>query len=238
MRLSLTFIFFLFFSFDLLARETITLGVTPMVLKSSQGQLSEKVFRIIFNKLNFDLVIKRFPPVRLAERMKSGIIDGELIRMSTYGDSRPYLTKVEESHFKFTLAAYSSNKEIVISGWDSIKNKHTAYRKGVKVVENKLFTISDKSYLHSFSDIPRAMKMLDLKRIELYVGIEYLVDEMLKESNTKSSKGVHKIVRLSKNSAHLFLGKKYSYLAEKVSHELILMKKSGEYKKIRLSIRK
>ena len=238
MRFYLILSLFLSFSCGLFAMETITLGVTPMALKSSQGQLSEKVFRKIFNKLNYQLEIQLFPPLRLAERMKSGHIDGELIRIASYADSRPYLIRVEEPHFQFTIATYSSHKDTAVSGWESLKNRHVAYRKGVKAVSSKLNSISEKSYLHPHKDISKAMNMLHLNRIELYVGIEYLVDELLKEPNTEIPKGIHKISQLSKNSAHLFLDQKYSYLAEKVSHELVRMKKNGEYKKILLSIKK
>ena len=227
----------IFISCSLFAKETITLGVTPMALKSSQGQLSEQVFKKIFDKLNYHLEIQSFPPVRLVERMKSGHIDGELIRVSNYADSKPYLIKVKEPHFQFTIAAYSFNNQTVISGWESLKNRHTAYRKGVKIISNKLSSISDESYLHPYTDIPKAMNMLHLERIEMYVGIEYLVDEVLEESNSQIAKNIHKISRLSENSAHLFLDKKYTDLAEKVSHELIIMKETGEYNKILLSLK-
>lgn len=237
MQFILILAFFLSLSCDLFAKEVITIGVTPMVLSSSQGQLSEKVFTKIFNKLDYQLAIQTFPPTRLAERMKSGHIDGELIRMSMYADTRPYLIKVKEPHFQFTIAVYSANKETVISGWESIKNRHTAYRKGVKVVSEQLHRISKLSYLHPHTDIYQAMSMLHLKRIELYVGVEYLTDEVLKESHTEVTKNIHKISQLSKNTAHLFLNKKHAGLAEQISNELVQMKKNGEYKQILESIK-
>jgi ABC-type amino acid transport substrate-binding protein len=223
---------FIFLSLTSFAQQKeIVLGVTAPALKSKQGQFSVKLYTALFKKLGYKLSIKTFPTIRLAERTRSGKIDGELIRMSNYGQGRDYLTKVEESHFKFSLAAYSSKKNLKVENWLDLKGLHVGHRRGVKVVETELVKRKTREMVHSYDDVDQALTLVDTKRVDVYVGVEYFTDEYIK----KSDKKIRKLGVLKSDSAHVFLGQSKSHLAEKLSKELKKMKLSGEYKRIMLS---
>ena len=216
------------FSLEISSKEemkTITLGVTAPVLKSSQGQFSEKLIRNILKRLNFKLIVKTFPPIRLAERTKSGAIDGELIRMSKYGEGRPHLTKVEESNFDFNLSAYSNKNNLKIKDWDSFSGLHIAYRRGMKVIEKELVKRYQLDHLHSFPDPSASIKLVTEKRVDVLIGVEYFMEELLSKTSHLHNGKIKKLLRLKSDSAHVFLSKKYSYLAPIYSSEMKKMKK-------------
>lgn len=215
--------------------KVVTLGVTAPILESTQGQFSKRLLEEVLNRLNFKLIIKTFPPIRLAERTMSGKIDGELIRMSSYGDKRPYLTKVKENNFKFNLAAYSNKTNLTINNWDSFKGLHIAYRRGMKIIENELIDRYENKYLHPFPDPSVSIKQLMAKRVDVLIGVEYFVNEMLKRQSKADKGKIKKVKRLKSDSAHVFFGEKFSHLAHLVSNELLNMKRNGEYKKIMMN---
>jgi ABC-type amino acid transport substrate-binding protein len=212
----------------------IVLGVTKPALNSSHGKFSFNLYRYIFKKLGFSLKIETFPPIRLAERTRTGAIDGELIRMSSYGKNKSFLTKVEESHFSFSIAAYSAKLNLKIKDWSDLRGLDIAYRRGVKVVENEVLNINKEDKLHSFQNVIQALSLVDAKRMDAYVGVEYFTDELIEKNKLKTKK----LKVLKTDHAHVFLGKKFSYLAPVITKELRKMKRNGEYDKIRLGMNK
>ena len=118
-----TLVFILFFmSLDCHAlTTTITLGVTQETIDSKKGKFLKKLYTEIYQKLNYKLKIKILPPIRLAIETKAGRLDGELVRMSRYGKSRPYLTRIEEPHFRFSLAIYTYQKRFKFTDWIVLK---------------------------------------------------------------------------------------------------------------------
>jgi ABC-type amino acid transport substrate-binding protein len=213
--------------------KTIVLGVTAPALKSSQVQFAKKIYSDIFEDLSYKMKIEVLPSIRLAMQTKSGAIDGELIRMSGYGKTQQHLTRVEEPVFEFVVAIYSNDKHLNVVSLGDFKGLSVGYRRGVKVVENELIEILNEDGLAQFTDIRRALRMLSMKRLDAYVGIESLTDEYLVKQPEKTVSNVFKVLKLKEDSAHLFLGEKFSFLATKISMALKQMKRSGRYDEIK-----
>lgn len=216
-------------SFAATLPDTIVLGVTAPALQSSQVQLAKKIFSHIFEELDYELKVEVLPSIRLAKQTETGAIDGELVRMSNYGDTHPHLTRVDEPIFEFSVAAYTNDADLNIASWEDLKGLNVGYRRGVKVVENQLITIFNKDDLVQFTDIPYALKILSLNRLDAYIGVEFLTDELLIKQPEKIVSNIFKISNLKKESAHLFLGNRISYLAPMISAALKKMKLSGRY---------
>jgi len=213
--------------------KTIVLGVTAPALKSSQVQFAKRIFSDIFEDLNYKLQIEVLPSIRLARQTETGAIDGELIRMSGYGNTHPYLTRVDEPIFQFVVAIYSNNEHLNVANWEDLKGLNVGYRRGVKVVENELIKVFKKSDLVQFTDVPYALKKLSMKRLDAYVGVEFLTDEYLIRQPEKTASHIFKVLKPKKESAHLFLGKNVSFLAPEISIALKKMKVSGRYDEIK-----
>jgi len=211
----------------------IVLGVTAPALKSPQVQLAKKIFHHIFEELDYELKVEVLPSIRLAKQTETGAIDGELIRMSGYGGTRPHLTRVDEPIFEFTVALYSNDAQLKVASWRDLKGLNVGYRRGVKVVENELIKILNKNDLFQFTDVPYALKKLSLKRIDTYIGVESLTDEYLIRQPEEVVSNIFKVSKLKEESAHLFLGTSISYLAPEISKALKKLKLSGRYDEIK-----
>lgn len=213
--------------------DTIVLGITAPALKSPQVQLATKIFSQIFEELDYELKVEVLPSIRLAKQTEAGAIDGELIRMSGYGDTHPHLTRVDEPIFEFAIAAYTNDAHLNVVNWEDLKDLNVGFRRGVKVVENELMKIINKDNLVQFTDVPYALKILSLKRLDTYIGIESLTDKYLMSQPENVASNIFKISNLKKESAHLFLGTRISYLAPMISATLKKMKLSGRYNEIK-----
>jgi len=214
-------------------RKTITLGVTAPALKSTQVQFAKRIYNDIFEDLSYKLKLEVLPSIRLAMQTKSGFIDGELIRMSSYGKTHQHLTRVDEPIFEFVVAIYANDKHLSIASWSDLKDLNVGYRRGVKVVENELFEVLKENNLVQFTDVPRALRILSMKRLDAYVGIESLTDEYLIRLPEKIESTIFKVSKPKKDSAHLFLGERFSFLAPDISIALKKMKRSGRYDEIK-----
>jgi len=221
------------FAFATEPEKTILLGVTAPALNSTQVQFAKKIYSDIFEGLGYKLKIEVLPSIRLAIQTKIGAIDGELIRMSGYGSTQQHLTRVDEPVFEFVVAIYTNDRHLNVVSWPSLKGLNVGYRRGVKVVENELIKILKEDDLVQFTDIPRALRMLSMKRLDAYVGVESLTDDYLMRQPEKIVSNIFKVLRPKEDSAHLFLGEKFSFLAPEISMELKNMKHSGRYDDIK-----
>ena len=72
-----------------------------------------------------------------------------------------------------------------------------------------------------------------MKRLDAYVGVESLTDEYLIRQPEKIASNIFKVFKPKEDSAHLFLGEKFSFLASEISIVLKKMKDSGRYNEIK-----
>jgi len=226
----------LLLSSQVMAQNTIELGVTKQALQSTQGKFSVRVYEEILRELGHKLTIKMLPPLRLAKQVKSLHLDGELIRMSGYGDKNPHLTKIEESTFKFSIAAYTAKENISITKWDELAPYDLAHRNGMKVIGFELKKRFPDKIVIKDNDPNKLLKLTSLKRIDIYLGVEYLSDNLIKNLKKGNIHNIKKLRVLKKDTAHLFLLNKHSKLAKAISEKLSEYKTSGKYQKIRKSI--
>lgn len=218
--------------------KKISLGITKDTLNSKNGRYSEKVFTKLLKNLGYKLKIIVLPPIRLAQQMEIGNIDGELIRMSDYGKKRKHLTQVLEPHLHFSVVVYSIKKLKKMAKTQEQSHQKYGYRKGIKVVINELLKVSNGDQIVQFTDLKQAFTLLSLGRIHGFVGVDIFVDEKLKTFDKDITSKVIKSQTLKKDNGHVYLGPKFSHLAKRISKELQRMKKNGELKKIKIELGK
>lgn len=233
---SLTILIFIIFSFEAYSKEELIFGVTKQTLNSSQGQFSVKLYTQILKDLGHDMKIVVLPPLRLAKQTQKGSTDGELIRKSNYAKKNPHLIRVEEPTFKFSIAAYSSVKSIIVKNWADLKEFKLGHRRGMKVIEVELSKRFPNKKIIIHADPKKLLTLTSKDRIDIYIGVEYLTDEVLKKLPQANEK-VKKLSILKRDSAHLFLSKKYQHLAKQISKKLVLYKTNGKYQEIRKNIK-
>jgi len=213
------------------AQEVIKLGVTRPTLESKQGQFLKVLYTEIFNKFGLKLKVIVRPPIRLAKEVESGSLDGELVRMSGY--KKPYLTRVNEPHFKFSISTYGINKTNKIRSTDDLRNTKISYRRGMKVVQNLIDIIPTPQRVRSFIDTKKALSLVVVKRYDYFVGVKFFTDEIIRNNEKQFKNKIFNTGILKADSAHMFLGTKFKHLTNKVSSELKKMKKNGHFNQLR-----
>tara|TARA_Y100000590_G_scaffold470776_1_gene670404 strand:- start:36528 stop:37181 length:654 start_codon:yes stop_codon:yes gene_type:complete len=210
--------FFMLFSTGIFAKE-IELGVTELTLKSHYGKYSKKLLTDVFKELGHNLKVSVLPHDKLEKNVLEKKLDGELIRMSKYGDDRPYLVKADVPQFFYNVAVYGKKDE-KISDWSELKGKKIGFRKGLKIIEIELLKHFKKGDIFHLSKFNQANILIGLGRIDYFVEVEKVFDDYLKFESPINLKNVKKIGILKKDTAHLYLRKELSHLIPSINKEL------------------
>jgi ABC-type amino acid transport substrate-binding protein len=125
--------------------------------------------------------------------------------------------------------AYATDHSIKINGWESLAGKpyKVGLIKGIKSVEQKLPLYVDKADIVSLSDGEQCMKMLQAKRIDLFI-----VSTQIEESTFMQS-GAYDDVKLvgivETKVLYPWLHKRHENLVRKLADTLKTMKSEGQF---------
>jgi hypothetical protein len=189
------------------------------------------VYTEAFRRIGKEFEFKQYPMKRGPDLVNMGKLDGELGRVADFNTMYPNLLKVNESLWEVKFVAYTTDKNLKLNKWESLKNKRLRvnYRRGVKKCEEMLNLIVDPLYLDNVTIDLQGLQKLRRKRIDVYVGIESLVDPLL-DKHLFSSKYFHKAGVMGGSKIYAFLHRKHSKLAKKLAAVFKAMKKEGLFK--------
>jgi hypothetical protein len=112
------------------------------------------------------------PGERAMVDANQGIVDGEAGRISNI-DRKKYANLIMVPYPIVTMedGAYATDHSIKINGWESLAGKpyKVGLLKGIKSVEQKLPLYVDKKNIVTLSDVEQGIKMLQAKRIDLFI---------------------------------------------------------------------
>ena len=151
------------------------------------------IYSEAFSRMGCGFKLMSQPGERAMIDANQGIVDGEAGRISSI-DSKKYANLIMVPYPIVTMqdGAYATDYSIKIDGWESLKGK--AYTvgllKGIKSVEQKLPFYVDKRNILTLSDPEQCLKMLQAKRIDLFI-----VDTQIEDSSFMQS-GVYEDVKL------------------------------------------
>ena len=159
-----------------------------------------------------------------------GMVDGEAGRISNI-DKKKYANLIMVPHPIATIkdGAYATDHSIKINGWESLAGKpyKVGLIKGIKSVEQKLPLYVDKANIVSLSDGEQCMKMLQAKRIDLFI-----VSTQIEESTFMQS-GAYDDVKLvgivETKVLYPWLHKRHENLVRKLADTLKTMKSEGQF---------
>ena len=222
-----------------LAAEKIILIGSQDTKNSFHGRWLSLIYTEVFRRLGYELRYDGYPSVRASRLSDAGKVDGEINRVSIYQASHPNMIRVDESHFPTTLAAYAIKPGITIDGWNSLKNTGymVEYRRGTKVVEIGLTKVVHPEKLSTITTTEQGLKRLILGRTDVYVDVEDIVTEKLKQLNPVHFDPVlvYQAGVLEEETLHVFLHKKNAPLVPKISAVLKVMKEEGLVEKYKRS---
>ena len=102
---------------------------------SINSEISKLVLQKAYAKLGIELIYIPLPGQRALVESNSGKVDGELFRIDHVDKKFTNLVKVPTSINKLEAMAFSTNKSLVVSGWESLRGKRIGIQVGIKFAE-------------------------------------------------------------------------------------------------------
>lgn len=186
------------------------------------------VYPEAFRRLGMEFELKQYPMKRGPYLVNRGNLDGELGREGNFNTMYPNLLRVDEPLWTGRMIAYTTDKKIKLNNWESLRNTkfRVDYRRGVKKCEENLTKVVRPDNLESVADDVQGLKKLLAKRIDIYVGIESIIDHLLKTTEFSAS-SVNKAGVMDESKIYAFLHKKHEKLVPKLGAVFKAMKEEG-----------
>lgn len=180
--------------------------VTPRAPDSIEGKWFTLIYTEAFSRLGWRFVYEQYPSKRCALLSNAGKVDGEMERVVTFNAAYPNLIRVEERLQTLNLAVYSTDRSVELNGWDSLKDKNflIGYRRGVKLCEEKLPTVTNLSALDDVTTAEQGLKKLIVNYINLYVDFESVVRQTIVNEKFVSAP-IYQVGNLEQIPTHPFL---------------------------------
>lgn len=191
-----------------------------------------KIYTEAFHRMGIVFQYRVLPPKRASAFSDQGLVDGELSRVYDYNSKHPNLVRVEEHHLNSVFSAFSTDPNLTLKGWESLKNTgyRVYYRRGIKKAAENLTRNVPSEILFRVDSINAGVFRIVKGKGEIYVEPEDGVFEYLKTDDflsTNEGVNVYKVGVMETVTSHLWLHKKHSDLTSQISTILREMKNEG-----------
>lgn len=103
----------------------------------AEQEIGTIVLPQIYQKLGITITITPLPGLRAEHQASTGKVDGEIMRIYTYGNENPNLIRIPTPYFQLeTMAFTKANRQIHISSKAELSNYSVAKIRGVKHTNN------------------------------------------------------------------------------------------------------
>jgi len=183
-----------------------------------------------FSRMGCGFKLISQPGERAMIDANQGIVDGEAGRISNI-DKIKYANLIMVPYPIVTTkdGAYATDHSININGWESLVGK--PYRvgliKGIKSVEQKLPLYVDKANIVTLSDPEQSLKMLQAKRIDLFIAGTQIEDSAFMKSGAYDDVKLVGIVETK--VLYPWLHKRHENLVQRLADTLKTMKSEGQF---------
>jgi len=215
-------IFILFFC----ALPSFLLATQPLVFSTSTGSSSSiysiPILKEAYQRLGIELIVKEYPSKRSLLSSNSGIIDGELHRISGLQDKFPNLREIKVPIVKLEWVIYSKKYNFVVKGVESIKPYSISTRRGIIRGEKIVSKAKDHLLVNSW---PQVLLTLEKDRVDLALISKLTALKILKDNPME----VH-VLKPPLDEIYLYhyLHKKNEKLIPKITKVLKEMESAGE----------
>ena len=209
--------------------------IMASVLEESSygGKALRLIFMEAFKRLDLDLVLAYYPAKRASVLAQKGEVDGELARFCSYNKDCPNLIRVEEAIGSESICAFTTNPDLKLDGWKSLKGTdyRVDYMIGSKIIELKLAEMIDRSRLTGVVNCSQGLKKLHAHRTDVYVDAKRIVLPYLSSPACGEISGIYMTGVMDEIKIHTFLHVKHKALEPKLSRALRQMKEEGLFDK-------
>jgi ABC-type amino acid transport substrate-binding protein len=206
-------------------------------LDSYLSTVSVSILREAFKSKGIDFFAIHNPSLRSLRLSNSGIVDGELHRVSNFHNITKNkfknLIKIESKLLSVKMAAFSLS-DTQINSWKDLENKKVAYYRG-RMNLNKLLAANNlQNNITKVNSDMQAFGMLLLSRVD-FVITDRAQGNHLISSNHKFSK-IQMSGILNEEKIYAYIHKKHKKLAPAIADSIESLKASGEISKIKTKI--
>jgi len=194
------------------------------------------VYTEAFNRINLKFEIKFYPIKRATLMLCAGDVDGDLGRITTFHDEYPQFVQVEESAATLKLVAFSTNPDIRIDEWESLRGTpfRVDYLRGTAAIESVLPSLVKIDNIYTLNNWKQGVKRLLSGRADIYIDFEgSVLPNLLNDAELKNVE-----IRIAGVLAELpvqaYLQPKHEVLAKQLAEVLKDMKNEGLIEHYRL----
>jgi polar amino acid transport system substrate-binding protein len=211
------------------AATTITLnaGTAEPFITADGGGFYGVLTKELFARIGIDAKVIRLPSARSIINANDGIDDGVVGRTAGMEEKYKNLIRIPISVVTFKFVAYSLDKQIQVTGWDSFAPYSVGYIRGWRIYEKHLTKAKSFTIVNNAEQLFRLLmnRRADLILFELYRGIWW---------NEHLNANAHIIGSpVAEKEMFIYMHKKHKDLVPKITQVLEAMKQDGTYQKIK-----
>lgn len=196
--------------------------------KLVEQYVAEFVMDEVLKSIDIDMIVQHLPPARAKQHNLDKVTDGELARITPYGNDKPSLKQIAPAHYYLESAAYcTKGRKINITKRDELLGYKLVSIKGV--AHSDAATVGAK-YVTQLNSAVQAFDFLKAGRADIVIDTEINGRRLLLKNDYRSYIelcGVFKRFDL-----FMYLNTNKASLIPSISKRLNALKQSGELSRL------
>ena len=231
MRLYFLYLFFYFFWGMSTAfaenKITINTGTLKPLFSAEGNSFYNKLIKEAFSRLNLNSKVIYLPSERAMRNVNQGIDDGTIARVKGIEKKYTNIIRVPTPVLRFKFIAYSLNKDIKVTDWDSLKPYSVGIIRGWKIYEKNVVGVKKLTKVNS---VKQLFTLLTNRRSEVILFEQLRGSWWNKHLNAKAYPIGSSILE---KDMFIYMHKKHASLVPKLTDVLLEMKKDGSYQRLK-----
>lgn len=216
-------------------RPTLVLVTAEDVEDSIHGTWLKMIYADACARIGWEMTLQSYPARRATAMSDTGRVDGEINRVSSYGELHPDMIRIDPSHFSMNFCAYGYPSQRVGNGWSGLAevgNPRIEYRNGVVRCREMLSASFRASQVSVVNNATLGIRKLVQRRTDLYVDIDSVVQRALLQPEFASA-AIRSLSLVETVQMHCYIHRSKRALATPLSAALAAMHKDGSVERYR-----
>jgi polar amino acid transport system substrate-binding protein len=192
------------------------------------SDIAEQVLKEAYQRIGIEAQTQTFPSERSLATSNSGLVAGEVARLTGLERTYPNLIMVPVILNRIEVVAFVKNVTFKVQGWESLRPYAIGIRRGIKYAEQGTKAMN----VEPVTSYEQCFKMLDSGRIDVVVTNLYVGLKTIKDLQLKGVRPLAPPLMAARNQYH-YLHKKHADLVPKITKVLKEMEAEGRIKAIR-----
>ena len=206
--------------------ETLTLNSALGAPLTNGDQLGfiDMVAAEAFRRSGLKLSLIRLPPERGLKNANAGIDDGELARVGGMEKIYPNLLPVPEKMMDIDFIAFTNKDDVLVNGWDSLKEYSVGFIKGWKIYEKN---VPEETLVLHANNAQQLFTLLEKGRVDAVLftrlrGLKIILKRQMTSSRVSGS-------ALATKEMFMYLHKSHKDKIPRIASALADIKSEGLY---------